>query len=67
VERVGTSFFNVHMRGRKKMMLRRGRRRRATRRTKSSSRRSLMDKLTLNKNESQVMGALNQKAITWQP
>jgi hypothetical protein len=55
------------MRGRKKMMLRRGRRRRATRRTKSSSRRSLMDKLTLNKNESQVMGALNQKAITWQP
>jgi hypothetical protein len=56
---------NVHIIERKKMMTRRIRRR-ATIRIRSSSRRSLIGKLTLDKNGNQVMRALNQEVMTWQ-
>jgi hypothetical protein len=40
---------------------------RATRRTRNSQIRSLMDKLMLVKNETQVMRVPSQKVMTWQP
>jgi hypothetical protein len=55
------------MRGRKKTMISKRSLTKATRKTKNILRRSLMVKLMLAKNGTQVMRALNQKAMTWQP
>jgi hypothetical protein len=66
VAKMGISLPNVHMRGKMNTMTRKRRRTRATRKTRNSQR-SLMDKLMLVKNGTQVMRVLNQKVMTWQP
>jgi hypothetical protein len=51
----------------KKTMIRRRSLTKATRKTRNSQSRSLMDKLRLVKNGTQVMRVLSQKVMTWQP
>jgi hypothetical protein len=58
---------NAHMRGRKKTMAREKNLIKAIRKTRNILRRSLIIKLILVKNETQVMRVPNQKAMTWQP
>jgi hypothetical protein len=58
---------NAHMRGRKKTMTRERSLTKATRKTRNILRISLMLKLMLAKNRTQVMRVPNQKAMTWQP
>jgi hypothetical protein len=65
VVRMDISLLNDHMRGKMKTMIRR--RTRATRKTRNLQRRSLMGKLMLVKNGTQVMRVLSQKVVTWQP
>jgi hypothetical protein len=55
VARMGISFSNAHMRREKKTMGRKRSSTKATRKTRNSQRRSLMDKLMLVKNGTQVM------------
>jgi hypothetical protein len=59
-------YFIAHMREMKKTITRERSLTMATRKTRNILRRSLMVKLMLAKNKSQVMRALNQKAMTWQ-
>jgi hypothetical protein len=58
---------NDHMRGRKKTMTRERSLTKATRKTRNILRRSLMVKLILVKNRTQVMRVLSQKIMKWQP
>jgi hypothetical protein len=55
------------MRGKMKIMIRKRRRTRDTRKIRNSQRRSLMDKLMLVKNRTQMLRVPSQKAMTWQP
>jgi hypothetical protein len=55
---------NAHMRGRKKTMARENFLIKAIRKTRNILRISLIIKLILAKNETQVMRVLNQKAMT---
>jgi hypothetical protein len=66
VVRMGISLTNAHMRGRKKTMTREKSLTKSTKKTKNILKRSLMVKLILAKNETQVMRVPNQKAMTWQ-
>jgi hypothetical protein len=65
--RMGTSLPNAHMRGRKKTMTRERSLTKATRKTGNMLRRSLMVKLMLARNRTQVMRVLSQKVMKWQP
>jgi hypothetical protein len=65
--KMGISLSNVFMRGNMKTMTRKRRRTRATRKTRNLQRRSLMDKLMLVKNGTQVIRVPSQKVMTWQP
>jgi hypothetical protein len=65
--RIDISLPNAHMRGRKKTMTRERSLTKTTRKIRNIVRRSLMVKLMLAKNETQVMRVLNRKAMTWQP
>jgi hypothetical protein len=65
--RMGILLPNVHMRERKKTMTSERSLTKATRKTKNILRRSLMVKVMLVKNGTQVMRAPNQKVMTWQP
>jgi hypothetical protein len=58
---------NAHMRERKKTMTRERSLTKATRKTRNILRRSLMVKLILAKNETQVMRVPSQKVMKWQP
>jgi hypothetical protein len=58
---------NAHMRGSKKTMTRERSFTKATKKTRNILRKSLMVKLMLAKNGTQVMRVLNRKAMTWQP
>jgi hypothetical protein len=62
--RIGISLPNVHMRGRKKTMTRERNLTNATRKIRNILKRSLMVKLMLTKNRTQVMRFLNQKVMT---
>jgi hypothetical protein len=57
---------NVHMRGRNKTMTREISLTKVTKKIKNILIRSLMVKLMLIKNETQVMRVPNRKAMTWQ-
>jgi hypothetical protein len=61
------SLLNAHMRGRKKTMIRERSLTKATRKTTNILRRSVMVKLMLTKNGTQVMRVPNRKAMIWQP
>jgi hypothetical protein len=63
----GTSLPNAHMRGRKKTMIRERSLIKATRKTRNILRRSLMVKLLLVKNRTQVMIVPSRKVMKWQP
>jgi hypothetical protein len=65
--RICISLPNAHMRGRKKTMIRERSLTNVIRKTRNISRRSLMVKLMLTKNRTQVMRVSNQKTMTWQP
>jgi hypothetical protein len=65
--KMGTSLPNSHMRGRNKTMTRERSLTKATRKTRNILRRSLMIKLMLAKNGSQVMRVPSQKVMKWQP
>jgi hypothetical protein len=58
---------NTHVRGKKKIMIRERSLTNATRNIRNIIRRSLMIKLMLTKNGTQVMRVPNLKAMTWQP
>jgi hypothetical protein len=58
---------NTHVRGKKKIMIRERSLTNATRNIRNIIRRSLMIKLMLTKNETQVVRVPNMKAMTWQP
>jgi hypothetical protein len=62
--RMSISLLNAHMSGRKKTMIRVTSLTKATRMTRNILRRSLMVKLILAKNGTQVMSVPNQKAMT---
>jgi hypothetical protein len=62
--KMSISLPNVLMRGKSKTMTRKRRRTRATRKTINSQRRSLMDKLMLVKNDTQVMIVPSRKVMT---
>jgi hypothetical protein len=64
---MGTSFSNAHMRREKKTMRKKRTFIKAIRKTRNSQKRSLMDKLMLVKNGTQVMRVPSQKVMTWQP
>jgi hypothetical protein len=64
VARMGISLPNAHMRGRKKTMTRERSLTKATRKTRNILRRSLVVKLILTKNETQVMRVPNRKSMT---
>jgi hypothetical protein len=64
--RMDISLPNVHMRERNKIMIRKRSLTKATRKTRNLLR-SLMVKLMLVKNGTQVMRVPNQKVMTWQP
>jgi hypothetical protein len=65
--RMDTSLPNAHMRGRKKTMIRERSLTNATRKIRNTIRRSLMVKLVLVKNGTQVMRVLSQKVMKCQP
>jgi hypothetical protein len=65
--RIDTSLPNVHMRGRKKTMTRERSLTNAIRKIRNTLRRSLMVKLMLVKDGTQVMRVPSQKVIKWQP
>jgi hypothetical protein len=65
--RIDTSLPNVHMRGRKKTMTRERSLTNAIRKIENTLRRSLMVKLMLVKDGTQVMRVPSQKVIKWQP
>jgi hypothetical protein len=65
--RIDTSLPNAHMRGRKKIITRERSLTKATRKIRNTLRRSLMVKLILVKNGTQVMRVLSQKVMKWQP
>jgi hypothetical protein len=58
---------NAHMRGRKKTMTREISLTKAIRKIRNTLRRSLVVKLMLTKNETQVMRVLSGKVMRWQP
>jgi hypothetical protein len=58
--------FIAHIRGRKKTMTRKRSLIKAIRKIRNTLRRSLMVKLMLAKNKTQVMRVLNQKVMKWQ-
>jgi hypothetical protein len=61
-----TSLPNAYMRGRKKTMIRERSLTKATRKIRNTIRRSLMVKLMLAKNGTQLMRVLSQKVMKWQ-
>jgi hypothetical protein len=65
--RMYTSLPNAHMRGRKKTMTRERNLTKATRKTRNILKRSLMVKLILAKNGTQVMRVPSQNLMKWQP
>jgi NACalpha-BTF3-like transcription factor len=65
--KMGILLLNVLMRGKMKTMTRKRRRTKAKRKTRSSQRRSLMEKLILIMNGTQVVRAPSRKVMTWQP
>jgi hypothetical protein len=65
--RMNTSLSNAHMRESKKTMIRERSLTKATRKIGNILRRSLMIKLMLAKNGTQVMRVPSQKVMKWQP
>jgi hypothetical protein len=65
--RMGTPLPNAHMRGRKKTMTRERSLIKAIRKIRNTLRKSLMVKLMLAKNGTQVMRVPSQKVMRWQP
>jgi hypothetical protein len=61
-----TSLPNAYMRGRKNTMIRERSLTKATRKIRNTIRRSLMVKLMLAKNGTQLMRVLSQKVMKWQ-
>jgi hypothetical protein len=65
--RMGTSLPNAYMRGRKKTITRERSLIKATKKIRNTLRRSLVVKLMLAKNRTQVIRVLSQKVMKWQP